>query len=49
MLRIALTLVLLTGFAVPAAAQYPERPLTLLTGYPRAAWWTSRRARSPRA
>ncbi|MEK7715130.1 MAG: tripartite tricarboxylate transporter substrate-binding protein, partial [candidate division NC10 bacterium] len=34
MLRIALTLLLLVGFAVPAAAQYPERPMTLLTGYP---------------
>ncbi|MEK7385949.1 MAG: tripartite tricarboxylate transporter substrate binding protein [candidate division NC10 bacterium] len=34
MLRIALTLLLLTGFAVPAAAQYPERPLTLIAGYP---------------
>ncbi len=32
-LAIALTL-LLTAAAWPAAAQYPDRPLTLLTGYP---------------
>ncbi|MGH7354332.1 MAG: Bug family tripartite tricarboxylate transporter substrate binding protein [Candidatus Rokuibacteriota bacterium] len=36
MRRVAtLTLVLLLGLAVaPAAAEYPERPLTILTGYP---------------
>jgi tripartite-type tricarboxylate transporter receptor subunit TctC len=35
MLRIfALVLLLLTATVWPAAAQYPERPLTILTGYP---------------
>jgi tripartite-type tricarboxylate transporter receptor subunit TctC len=35
MLRIlALVLLLLTTTVWPAAAQYPERPLTILTGYP---------------
>ena len=31
---IALVLLLLTAAAWPAAAEYPERPLTILTGYP---------------
>jgi putative tricarboxylic transport membrane protein len=35
MLRIlAIALLLLTAAAAPAAAQYPERPITVLTGYP---------------
>ena len=34
MLRIALALLLLVALAVPAAAQYPERPMTLIAGYP---------------
>ena len=29
-----LLLVVLLGFALPAAAQYPARPVTLLIGYP---------------
>ena len=32
MIRIALLALL--AFSVPAAAQYPERPVTLLAGYP---------------
>lgn len=35
MLRIiSIALLLLTAAAWPAAAEYPERPLTILTGYP---------------
>ncbi len=34
MLRIALALLVLVALAVPAAAQYPERPLTIIAGYP---------------
>lgn len=34
MLRFVLTALLLLVLAVPAAAQYPDRPLTILTGYP---------------
>lgn len=34
MLRLALALALLVALAPPAAAEYPERPLTLLAGYP---------------
>ena len=33
---------------LPALAQYPDRPLNLIAGYRRAAWWTSSRARWPR-
>ena len=33
MTRLLLALVLL-GVALPAAAQYPNRPVTMLTGYP---------------
>jgi len=32
MIRIALLVLL--AFSFPAAAQYPERPVTLLAGYP---------------
>jgi tripartite-type tricarboxylate transporter receptor subunit TctC len=34
MLRIALLMVLLLGSCLPAAAEYPERPLTIIVGYP---------------
>jgi tripartite-type tricarboxylate transporter receptor subunit TctC len=35
MVRIlAIVLLVLTGAAAPAAAEYPERPITVLTGYP---------------
>src|SRR5262245_11318074 len=34
MARIALVAILMFGFALPAAAQYPDRPVTLLAGYP---------------
>ncbi len=34
MLRLALAALLLIAVATPAAAEYPERPLTILTGYP---------------
>ena len=34
MRRIALVAVLMFGFALPGAAQYPDRPVTLLAGYP---------------
>lgn len=34
MCRLALIAVLLLGLAAPAAAQYPERPLTVIAGYP---------------
>lgn len=34
MIRIALTVVLALGLAAPGAAQYPERPLTIMAGYP---------------
>lgn len=34
MLRIVLTALLVLSFALPAAAEYPERPLTLIGGYP---------------
>ena len=31
---LAIALLVLTAAAVPAAAEYPERPITVLTGYP---------------
>jgi tripartite-type tricarboxylate transporter receptor subunit TctC len=34
MLRLALASLLLIALVTPAAAEYPERPLTILTGYP---------------
>ena len=34
MARIVLVAVLMLSFALPAAAQYPDRPVTLLAGYP---------------
>ncbi len=34
MLRLALAAFLLIAVTTPAAAEYPERPLTILTGYP---------------
>ena len=34
MLRLALGALLLACLAAPAAAEYPERPLTVMTGYP---------------
>ena len=34
MLRVALLTVLVLGSFLPAAAQYPERPLTIIVGYP---------------
>lgn len=34
MIRIALIGLLAFGFALPGAAQYPERPLTIMAGYP---------------
>jgi tripartite-type tricarboxylate transporter receptor subunit TctC len=34
MLRVALLAVLILGSFQPAAAQYPERPLTIIVGYP---------------
>ena len=34
MLRVILTALLLLAVACPAAAEYPERALTILTGYP---------------
>jgi tripartite-type tricarboxylate transporter receptor subunit TctC len=34
MFRIVLIALLITTVAAPAAAEYPERPLTILTGYP---------------
>lgn len=34
MLRVALLAVLVLGSFLPAAAQYPERPLTIIVGYP---------------
>lgn len=34
MLRVALLAVLVLGSCLPAAAQYPERPLTIIVGYP---------------
>ena len=34
MLRLVLASLLLIALVTPAAAEYPERPLTILTGYP---------------
>lgn len=34
MLRIALTIALLIGSAVPVGAEYPERPVTVIAGFP---------------
>jgi tripartite-type tricarboxylate transporter receptor subunit TctC len=34
MLRLALAALVLIAVATPASAEYPERPLTILTGYP---------------
>jgi tripartite-type tricarboxylate transporter receptor subunit TctC len=34
MIRLALVLLLVLAVAVPAAAQYPERPVTAIVGYP---------------
>lgn len=34
MIRLALVLVILLAVTVPAAAQYPERPVTAIVGYP---------------
>jgi tripartite-type tricarboxylate transporter receptor subunit TctC len=34
MFRVALLTVLVLGSCLPAAAQYPERPLTIIVGYP---------------
>ncbi|TMG73227.1 MAG: tripartite tricarboxylate transporter substrate binding protein, partial [Betaproteobacteria bacterium] len=34
MIRIVLSALLALGFALPCAAQYPDRPLTLLAGFP---------------
>jgi tripartite-type tricarboxylate transporter receptor subunit TctC len=34
MLRLALAALVLMSVAAPAAAEYPDRPLTILTGYP---------------
>src|SRR5512134_1603829 len=34
MLRVALVAVLVLGSFLPAAAEYPERPLTIIVGYP---------------
>lgn len=34
MIRIVLIGLLAFGFALPGAAQYPERPLTIMAGYP---------------
>src|SRR5262245_29717899 len=34
MLRLSLVALLVIAVATPAAAEYPDRPLTILTGYP---------------
>ena len=47
MRRFALLAALLFGFAAPAAAEYPERPLTIVVAYPAGGMVTSWPARWP--